>query len=549
MQSRGLAAVCLGAGLLSACADPDAPLDLPGNVDVDPGGEEEPGDPEVPCDPDAAGTPGTLAEEALRELAQRAYVKASNTDAGDVFGPGLALSADGSTLAVGAVGEDSAAAGVDGDGADDSAESAGAVYVFRRCGQTWRQQAYLKASHPDEGDAFGIAVALSADGSILAVGATGEDSAAAGVGGDPADDSVHDAGAVYVFRRHGQTWEQQAYLKASHPDPVDYFGGSVALSADGRTLAVGAWAEDSAATGVDGDAADNSASYAGAVTVFARDGASWRQEAYVKASNTGTGDYFGASVALSADGQTLAVGAWAEASASPGVGGDQADNSAGYAGAVYVFRRRGMTWHQEAYVKASNPDELDHFGGDVALSADGSILAVSAAREGSAATGVGGDQDDESAYVSGAVYVFTRRCVTWCQTAYVKASNTDPTDAFGSSVALSDDGTILAVGALGEASAATGVGGDQGDDSAPSAGAVYVLARHGTTWRHQDYVKPSNTGAVDFFGWSVALSGDGQALAASAPYEDSAATGVGGDQADDSASAAGAVYVFDRRRD
>jgi hypothetical protein len=70
--------------------------------------------------------------------------------------------------------------------------------------------------------------------------------------------------------------------------------------------------------------------------------------------------------------------------------------------------------------------------------------------------------------------VFTRSGTTWSQQAYVKASNTDAGDEFGSSVAFSADSSTLAVGALGEASAATGIGGNQAGNSASRAGAVYV---------------------------------------------------------------------------
>jgi hypothetical protein len=112
----------------------------------------------------------------------------------------------------------------------------------------------------------------------------------------------------------------------------------VALSGDGSTLAVGAWLEDSAATASGGAQADNRARDSGAVYVFRRSGAAWSQEAYVKASNTGAGDHFGSSVALSGDGSTLAVGAYLEDSAATGSGGDQADNSTENSGAVYVFR-------------------------------------------------------------------------------------------------------------------------------------------------------------------------------------------------------------------
>lgn len=180
---------------------------------------------------------------------------------------------------------------------------------------------YFKASNTGAIDQFG-SVALSGDGSTLAVGAYGEAS---------------NAGAVYVFTRSGSTWSQQAYVKASNIGADDNFGTSVALSGDGNTLAVGAYGEASNATGINGNPADNSASSAGAVYVFTRSGSTWTQQAYVKASNTGAGDLFGTSVALSGDGNTLAVGAYWEDSNATGINGNQADNSASDSGAVYVY--------------------------------------------------------------------------------------------------------------------------------------------------------------------------------------------------------------------
>ncbi len=193
------------------------------------------------------------------------------------------------------------------------------------------------------------------------------------------------------------------------------------------------------------------------------------QEAYVKASNTGADDRFGYSVALSGD--TLAVGAYFEDSNATGVGGNQADNSAGNSGAVYVFTRSGQTWTQQAYVKASNAGATDYVGYSVALSGD--TLAVGALFEDGNATGVGGAQGNDNATDSGAVYVFTRSGQTWTQQAYVKASNTEAGDDFGTSVALSGDS--LAVGAPDESSNATGVGGNQANNSSGWSGAVYVL--------------------------------------------------------------------------
>ena len=114
---------------------------------------------------------------------------------------------------------------------------------------------------------------------------------------------------------------------------------------------VGAWGEASAKTGVipgvpaEADTPNSALGSSGAVYVFTRSAALWSQQAYVKASNTGASDYFGLSVALSADGNTLAVGAVGEASAATGVGGNQIDgcattpatNCAQGSGAVYLY--------------------------------------------------------------------------------------------------------------------------------------------------------------------------------------------------------------------
>jgi hypothetical protein len=103
--------------------------------------------------------------------------------------------------------------------------------------------------------------------------------------------------------------EAVGYFKPSSSDPSDGFGTAVALSGDGQTLAVGAYGEDSIATGIDGDDDDDTAFSAGAVYVFVRDDmGGWSQQAYLKASNTDASDVFGWSVALSEDGSTLAVG-------------------------------------------------------------------------------------------------------------------------------------------------------------------------------------------------------------------------------------------------
>ena len=177
---------------------------------------------------------------------------------------------------------------------------------------------------------------------------------------------------------------------------------SVAL--DGDTLAVGAPIESSRGTGVNSDTqSSNSEERSGAVYVFARGGDTWRQQAYVKASNTGAEDLFGISVALHGD--RLVVGASGEASNGTGVDGDQSDNSSMGAGAAYMFTRSAGTWRQQIYLKALNAGGRDRFGSHVAL--DGDTLVAGAPGEQSNATGVNsGNGSDDSADGAGAVYIF-----------------------------------------------------------------------------------------------------------------------------------------------
>jgi hypothetical protein len=226
----------------------------------------------------------------------------------DRFGSSLALSKDGSTLAVGI----------------QRPASFGKAYVFARSGATWHEE-----FKPEGGvnSGFGTSVGLSGDGSLLAVGAPREDSPSTG------------AGAVYLYTRSTGAWSSlPTRLLAVAAGEGDGFGDTVALSAAGTVLAIGATAEDSKAIGVGGDASDDSASDAGAAYVFSRGATGWAQHAYVKASNTEADDSFGHSLALSTDGSTLVVGTTAEDSNATGVNGNERDNSASNAGAVYVFQ-------------------------------------------------------------------------------------------------------------------------------------------------------------------------------------------------------------------
>ncbi len=572
--------LALGFALTAACtgpADEAAPPAINDSAGAESGQDTAPG-----------AEPGT-------QMAQVAYIKASNTGFGDNFGAGssaigdsaVSVSADGMTLAVGAPFESSGSAGIDGDQSDDSVYGAGAVYVFVPQGNTWVQQAYLKASNPGITDNFGFATALSADGNTLAVSAHFEASGDTGVNADQNDDTIPQAGAVYVITRSGTTWTQQSYIKASNTghigqpleptdqpelaterfaaieggeysyadsygeafDDGDQFGAAIALSDDGNTLIVTATAEDSGTPGVNSDQDDNSKRSAGAAYVFEREGDTWTQTAYIKPSNPEVDALFGYSVALSADSRRIAVGGYDEDGSVASTNEFQ-DGLVRGTGAVYVFDFDGDTWHQVGYLKASNAERGDSLGVAVVISDDGKTVIATAQDEDGLSTGInnipGPDYQDDIRPTTGAVYVFVEQDGAWSQQAYIKASNTGSGDVFGSRLALSGDGNVLAVGAQLEDSGSQGINGFQDDDSALEAGAVYLFTRSGATWAQEAYIKGSNTEIFDEFGSSVSISADGSLLAVGAFYEDSAATGAEGDQTDNSMLEAGAVYLFKR---
>lgn len=260
------------------------------------------------------------------------------------FGSSVAVFGD--TAVVGANAEDGSSSGINGLQNNDGATNSGAAYVFVRQGTNWSQQAYLKASNPrgarrigELGDGFGFSVTISGD--LIVVGAHYESSTASGVNGDQTDNIAlgsYLSGAAYVFVRSGTNWTQQAYLKASNPASFDRFGHRVAASVD--TVAISSLREDSNATGINGNQASDSAVDSGAAYVFVRSGTNWTQRTYLKASNTGTNDQFGQSLALSGD--TVVAGAFFEDGNGTGLQSDQNDNSAVNSGAAYVFAGLGV---------------------------------------------------------------------------------------------------------------------------------------------------------------------------------------------------------------
>ncbi len=322
----------------------------------------------------------------------------------------------------------------------------------------------LNAHNPDIEDYFGSGPAISGD--TIAVGAPWEDSNDKGINGWSGNAGRNwDSGAAYVFVRTGECWIQQAYIKASNADRGDLFGRAVAL--DGNTLVVGAPSENSAATGVNGDQNSNAAQLSGAVYVFVRNGSTWTQEAYLKASNAESGDYFGASVVLVGD--TQVVGAPYEDGGSTGLNGNQLDNSLYRSGAVYVFARRGGTWIQEDYVKASSPVANRGFG--QSISAIQSHFVVS---------------EFKSGFPS--VHVFTRAYSDWREEAVLNVGELNR--RFGTSTAITEDTLLVGAPASG------------------AEGHAYIYQLQGGTWVPGPVLTDNRPGQNEVFGGGVLLSGD-----------------------------------------
>jgi len=258
----------------------------------------------------------------------------------------------------------------------------------------------------------------------------------------------------------------------------DYFGWSVAI--DGDTAVVGAFNDD-----------DNG-NASGSAYVFMRSGSGWIQQTKLIANDGASGDYFGHSVAINGD--TIVVGAYF-------------DNDNGSAsGSAYVFIRSESGWVQQAKLIADDGALGDYFGRSVAIDGDTAV--------------VGAFADDDNGNASGSAYIFIRSESSWNQQAKLIAGDGEYGDLFGWSVAISND-TIV-------------VGAHYDDvNGIIAAGSAYVFARSENGWIQQAKLTIDDSTIGDFFGWSVAISGD--TILVGAHYDD------------DNGDASGSTYVFMRR--
>lgn len=272
------------------------------------------------------------------------------------------------------------------------ANNAGAAYVFvKTAGSTWLQETKLTAADAEGGDRFGQYVALSGD--VAVVGAHLEDEAA------------NNAGAVYVFRRTGRSWIQEAKLMADDATAGDQFGYSVAV--DGDTIVVGAWQDD-----------PSGQSGAGSAYVFKWDGATWNQEAKLVANDASAGDEFGTAVTVQEN--RLLVGAPRN---DDGGFGTNADT-----GSVYFYMSTVPgTWNQIEKVNTSPASR--RFGAAFAM--DGLEMVV------------GAFLDPDNGIDAGAFYTYKWMGGTWTEVSKKYNSDIEPFDETGGSVGLSGDFAIV----------------------------------------------------------------------------------------------------------
>lgn len=367
-----------------------------------------------------------------------------------------------------------------------------------------------------------------------------------------ASDGVNLVSAVSTFSlTFGPDWTDsdsitETILRANESTDYDQFGylKGTAVSGDGNYIAVGNWYDDGAS--------DGGFTNEGCVNIFVRSGSSWSLQQVLRSPNARTSGYFGKSVSLDDTGTYLLIGAEGEQISSVTIG------------RAYVYKRSGTTWSLSQALTQSDTTSGDTFGYSCSISKDGTVAAIGAYAH---------DGPGDTVSNSGSVYRFSRSGETWSEDEIVQSASPAVNQYFGTSVALSEDGTYMIVGAQGTSSfrgsvtlfswngtswdldqtfngpSGTGRLGFDVDISDDGVYAIsgaylntpdqaYIWVRSGSTWTQQQMLTASDANSTDNFGVSVALSGDGNYCVVGAQYED----GGSGDPI----SQSGAAYVFQR---
>ena len=328
-------------------------------------------------------------------------LSASDGQADDQFGYSVGISGD--RAIVGAYAEDA------------GGSNAGAAYVYSLQSGTWQQDAKLVAGNAGANDNFGFSVAISGDTAVI--GAYQEDTKAS------------NAGAAYVFTYSDGSWSQTTMLTASDGGFSDGFGRAVDIS--GNTIVVGSYSDD------------DSVSNSGAAYVYTLSGGTWSQTQKLKASDPGSVDNYGLSVAV--DGSVIVVGAK-----------DEDPGGASSAGSAYVYELSSGTWSQTAKLIAADAAAGDEFALSVAVSGQSIII--------------GAPYDDDSASSAGSAYIFRKKRNVWAQERKVVALDPSANDKYGFAVGISGKNVIIGAPEL---------------DASPGSaneGAVYLYQRINASW-------------------------------------------------------------------
>lgn len=389
--------------------------------------------------------------------AEEAALVAATGSALDGAGRSVSMTSDGSRVVVGAPGDDTVTM-------TGTATNGGSIQVWARSGATWASELFLGGTQAQ--GALGTAVAISGDGSRLLIAAYLAD----------LPGPIANAGTAFAYTRTGTSWAYDGTLSHPSPSADDWFGHAVALSEDGSRAILGA-SQDATTGGVG----------SGSAIVFLRTAGSWTAEATLVAAGAQPNDGAGSAVALSADGALAVVGARVDD-----------DGPTRDTGCAIVYARAGTTWTEQTVLRHATPATGDAFGDSVAVSGDGTRIAV------------GAYNDDAPTRDLGSVTVFVNVAGSWVREATLTASDAEIDDRLGQSVALSADGSRLVVG----------VGED--DTPAVDAGSARVFVRDGSAWADEATLIAPDAASSDFAGRSVAMSSTGDRVVLAISADDTA---------------------------
>jgi hypothetical protein len=372
---------------------------------------------------------------AIPSVLTNTFTKNSPTS-GDYFGRAVAISGDGNTVAVGGYG------------------GLGVVYVYTNDNGVWSNSSMIQPVGIVDGSYFGYSIALSRNGTRLAIGAPLVDSSAIG------------DGVVYIYDLELGSWVEKQVISVSGMLNYDYFGVGVYLGNSGNTLVIGAGWKDTA-TEVD----------VGRAYVYDYVNNVFTQVAILSAPDGAAGYRFGDEVSIDDSGSTIVVSS-------------HLDNSLEFnAGSAYVFEHNGNNWVYLQKLTAIDYSSYSTFGIGVNISRDGSTIAI------------GANYADSSALDSGGVYIFRKINGTWMQIQKLTASDNSYYFEFGTNVALSEDGSLLFVGS----------------QSADGSGAVYVFMETQSGWIEQSKISLVGNSSGYMLGRVVACSDNGAKVIAGAP--------------------------------